>query len=208
METASFRNRILPEELGLLHLLSCKRMNKLTHRRSSPLLLLLAVLFVGGLSVATAGDAPSAVATPSQPSDTLPLDARYPDPKFSPADVVRIQLQAMQANDVPHKNAGIEVVFRFASPQNKMTSGPLPRFIDLVNNPVYRPMLNHRKADFGQLEIEENKAVQPVIVTASNGERTGYLFALSKQSSGRYTSCWMTDAVIRIEIGASKTHAL
>ena len=183
-------------------------MNKLTHRRSSPLLVLLAVLFVGGLSVATAGDAPSAVASPSQPGDTSPLDARYPDPTFSPADVVRIQLQAMQVNDVPHKNAGIEIAFRFASPRNKMTTGPLARFIDMINNPVYRPMLNHRKADFGQLEIEENKAVQPVIVTASNGERTGYLFALSKQSSGRYTSCWMTDAVIRIEIGASKTHAL
>ena len=102
-------------------------MNKLTHRRSSPLLVLLAVLFVGGLSVATAGDAPSAVASPSQPGDTSPLDARYPDPTFSPADVVRIQLQAMQVNDVPHKNAGIEIAFRFASPRNKMTTGPLAR---------------------------------------------------------------------------------
>ena len=88
-----------------------------------------------------------------------------------------------------------------------MTTGPLARFTDMINNPVYRPMLNHRRADFGQLEIEENKAVQPVIVTGSNGERTGYLFALSKQSSGRYASCWMTDAVIRIEIGG-KTDAL
>jgi hypothetical protein len=177
------------------------------YRRASPLLLL-AALIAGVLSVAAYGEAPSAVAVPSQPSNTLPSDTRYPDPKFSPADVVRIQLQAMQANDIPHKNAGIEIAFRFASPQNKMTTGPLTRFIDLVNNPVYRPMLNHRRVDFGQLEIEEDKAVQPVIVIGSNGERTGYLFALSKQGSGRYASCWMTDAVIRIEIGGSKTRAL
>lgn len=177
------------------------------YRRPSQLLFL-AVLFAGGLSVVAHGEAPSAVVVPSQPSDTLPPDAPSPDPKFSPVDVVRIQLQAMQVNDIPHKNAGIEVAFRFASPRNKMTTGPLARFIDLVNNPVYRPMLNHRRADFGQLEIEENKAVQPVVVIGSNGERTSYLFALSKQRSGRYASCWMTDAVIRIEIGGSKTHAL
>lgn len=177
-------------------------------RYLSPLSSLLVLLFAGALFTAAYGEVPSAVAAPTQTSDALPGDSRFPDPKLSPADVVRIQLQAMQANDVPHKNAGIEVAFRFASPRNKMTTGPLARFIDLVNNPVYRPMLNHRKVDFGQLEIEEDKAVQPVIVIGSNGERTGYLFALSKQGSGRYASCWMTDAVIRIEIGSRKTRAL
>jgi hypothetical protein len=182
-------------------------MSKRMHCHLSSLLLLAVLFAAGGLSVAAAGEVPSSVAVSSQPSDTSSLTTRYPDPRFSPADVVRIQLQAMQANDVPYKNAGIEVAFRFASPRNKMTTGPLPRFTDVINNPVYRPMLNHRRADFGQLEIDENKAVQPVIVTGSNGERTGYLFALSKQSSGRYVSCWMTDAVIRIEIGG-KTDAL
>jgi hypothetical protein len=177
-------------------------------RHLNPLSLLLVLLFAGGLFVVATGEAPSAVAASTQPSDALPADSRFPDPKFSPADVVRIQLQAMQANDSPHKNAGIEIAFRFASPRNKMTTGPLARFIDLVNNPVYRSMLNHRRVDFGQLEIEQDKAVQPVIVIGSNGERTGYLFALSKQDSGRYASCWMTDAVIRIEIGSSKTRAL
>ena len=181
-------------------------MKKPKCRRLNPLLL--SVVFAGGLFAAVHAETPSAVAVPSQPGDALPVDAPFPDPRFSPADVVRIQLQAMQANDTPHKNAGIEVAFRFASPRNKMTTGPLARFIDLVNNPVYRVILNHRRADFGQLEIEEDKAVQPVIVIGANGERAGYLFALSKQDSGRYASCWMTDAVIRIEIGSDKTHTL
>jgi hypothetical protein len=182
-------------------------MEKPMQRRPSQLLLLLALL-AGGFCTAAYGESPSAATVPSQGSDALLPDPGYPDPKFSPEDVVRIQLQAMQVNDVPHKNAGIEIAFRFASPRNKVTTGPLERFIDLVNNPVYRPMLNHRKADFGQLEVEQDKAVQPVILIGANGERTGYLFALSKQGSGRYASCWMTDAVIRIEIGGSKTRAL
>ncbi len=131
-----------------------------------------------------------------------------PDPKLTPADVVRIQLQALRANDTPHKNAGVEIAFRFASPANKSTTGPLARFTELVSSPPYRPMLNHRRAHLGQIEIEENKAVQPVILVTPNGERVGYLFSLSKQLSGRYASCWMTDAVIRFEISGAKARVL
>lgn len=139
---------------------------------------------------------------------TQDADALQPDPKFTPADVVRIQLQALRANDTPRKNAGIELAFRFASPANKSTTGPLARFIDLVSSAPYRPMLNHRKAHLGQIEIEENKAVQPVILVAPNGERVGYLFSLSKQLTGRYASCWMTDAVIRFEITSGTARVL
>lgn len=177
-------------------------------RRNPSQLLFLVAMFVGGFCLAAYGETPSTATVLPQASNALTADPGYPDPKFSPADVVRIQLQAMQANDVPHKNAGIEIAFRFASPKNKSTTGPLERFIDMVNNPVYRAMLNHRTVNFGQLEIEQDKAVQPVILVGRNGERAGYLFALSKQSSGRYASCWMTDAVIRIEISGGKTRAL
>jgi hypothetical protein len=135
-------------------------------------------------------------------------DSWQPDPKFTPADVVRIQLQALRANDTPRKNAGIEVAFRFASPANKTTTGPLARFIGLVSSPPYRPMLNHRQAHLGQIEIEENRAVQPVILVARNGERVGYLFSLSRQLTGRYASCWMTDAVIRFEITSGQARVL
>lgn len=135
-------------------------------------------------------------------------DSLQPSPTFTPADVVRIQLQALRANDTPRKNAGIEVAFRFASPANKSTTGPLARFIDLISSPPYRPMLNHRKAHLGQIEIAENKAVQPVILVAPNGERVGYLFSLSKQLTGRYASCWLTDAVIRFEISGAKARVL
>ncbi len=165
--------------------------------RLAQLAVLLALFAVPG-GYACAGDAPAI------------QDASFlqPDPKFTPADVVRIQLQALQANDTPHKDAGIEVAFRFASPANKSTTGPLPRFINLVNSSPYRAMLNHRKAHFGQIEIEGNKAVQPVILVTPNGERAGYLFSLTRQLTGRYASCWMTDAVIRFEIIGGKERVL
>ncbi len=165
--------------------------------RAARLLGLMAMVAVP-YGYAWAGEAPH-----SQDTGSL-----QPDPKYTPADVVRIQLQALRANDTPRKNAGIEVAFRFASPANKSTTGPLARFIDLVSSPPYRPMLNHRTAHLGQIEIEDNKAVQPVILVAPTGERVGYLFSLSKQLRGRYAACWMTDAVIRIEITGGKARML
>ena len=87
----------------------------------------------------------------------------FPNPNLSPADVVRIQIRALERNDIPHENAGIEIAFRFASPRNKLVTGPLPRFIQLVSNPVYRAMLNHRQAKYGPLQIEGVNATQPVM---------------------------------------------
>jgi len=63
----------------------------------------------------------------------------YPDPGFTPSEVVRVQLNAMQQNGP--SNFGIEVTFRFASPSNKRFTSPLKRFIQLVKNPSYKHLL-------------------------------------------------------------------
>jgi len=122
----------------------------------------------------------------------------YPDPELKPNDVVKLQLLAMQQND--DSDFGIEVTFRFASPSNKIQTGPLKRFIRLVRNPSYRPLLNHINATFLELNIEEDFAVQDVIITTSNGERIGYRFRLSIQKGPLYPGCWMTDSVIPFKV--------
>ena len=122
----------------------------------------------------------------------------YPDPELKPNDVVKLQLLAMQQND--DSDFGIEVTFRFASPSNKIQTGPLKRFIRLVRNPSYRPLLNHINTTFLELNIEEDFAVQDVIITTSNGERIGYRFRLSIQKGTLYPGCWMTDSVIPYKV--------
>ena len=122
----------------------------------------------------------------------------YPEPKLKPNDVVRIQLLAMQQND--DSDFGIEVTFRFASPANKKQTGPLKRFISLVRNPSYRPLLNHINATFIELTVEEFFAIQDVIITTSKGERIGYRFRLSIQKGPLYPGCWMTDSVIPFKV--------
>ena len=108
-----------------------------------------------------------------------------PNPEYKPQEVVRIQLTALARNNDPYKDAGIEITFRFASPSNKQMTGPLDRFIRLLYNPAYSPMLEHRAANLGELVRENDRARLSVILTAADGERVGYLFILSKQKSGR-----------------------
>ena len=126
------------------------------------------------------------------------IENAYPEPKLKPNDVVRLQLLAMQQND--NSDFGIEVTFRFASPANKKQTGPLKRFISLVRNPSYRPLLNHINATFIELTVEEVFAVQDVIITTSNGERIGYRFRLSIQKGPLYPGCWMTDSVTPFKV--------
>jgi hypothetical protein len=119
-----------------------------------------------------------------------------PDPKYSPEDVIRFQIEALAQNDDPYENAGIEFAFRFASPTNKRATGPLERFIRLVNNPLYQPMLNHQTADYGEIQVNGEQAVQIVVLTTSSGKRVGYVFTLSRQKDDTYEDCWMTDSVV------------
>jgi hypothetical protein len=94
----------------------------------------------------------------------------HPSPAQGPDEVIRLQLGALAANDDPHADAGIEVAFRFASPANKRVTGPLARFIAMVHNALYRPLLNHRAVRYGTLRVEDDHAAQTVIVTAGDGE--------------------------------------
>jgi len=126
------------------------------------------------------------------------IENAYPEPELKPNEVVKLQLLAMQQND--DSDFGIEVTFRFASPSNKIQTGPLKRFIRLVRNPSYRPLLNHINATFLELNIEEDFAVQDVIITTSNGERIGYRFRLSIQKGPVYPGCWMTDSVVPFKV--------
>jgi len=126
-------------------------------------------------------------------------DSLQPSPGLSPPEVVRLQIEALGHNNVPYENAGIETAFRFASPANKSVTGPLDRFIQMVSSPAYRPMLNYQEAEYGETVVEEDQAMQPVILTAKNGEQVGYVFHLSKQEGDPCDACWMTDGVIRFE---------
>lgn len=127
---------------------------------------------------------------------TAESSATGPRPELSPEQVVRIQIEAL-GNDLT--DAGIDVVFRFASPSNRALTGPLDRFKLMVKSPPYQDMLGHKKAEFGQEVRRDGVALVPVVLTTRGGERAGFMFVLSQQEQGECEGCWMTDSVLIFE---------
>jgi hypothetical protein len=162
--------------------------------KSSFLYSLIGVLLAIGLSSCS----PFALQVPeiqAEPDIDNPAVAQAePNPELSPEEVVKIQVEALQNND--DLDRGIEITFRFASPANKQLTGPLYRFKQLVKDPAYRPMLNHKLAEYGPMEISGDVATQRVTIVERNGQATVYLFSLSRQNGPGCEGCWMTDSVI------------
>ncbi len=135
----------------------------------------------------------SAAPSRAQGGEADPLsESLVPDPAFSPGDVIRIQLEALRHND--EQDRGIAVAFRFASPANRAGTGPLSRFIAMIEEGPYALMLEFRDADYGPIETAANQVRQRVTLTGARASMA-YWFYLSRQSEAPYVDCWMTDAV-------------
>ncbi len=128
-----------------------------------------------------------------------PSGARFPSPDHSPERVVRFQVEALASNDDPRPDTGIAIAFRFASPANRQSTGPLERFVRIVRAPAYLPMLNHARADYGPLFERGDYAALVVSIQAADGSTHRYLFELSRQRTGSLAGCWMTDSVQQLE---------
>jgi hypothetical protein len=122
-------------------------------------------------------------------------DVRTPDPALSPAEVVEIQLTALQANDAPQTDAGIAQTWAFAHPDNKRMTGPLPRFAQMIKGPLYRILLNHRSHEIKEVSRTDDQADFAVTVTSQTGEVFGYRWSVAKVADGENAGAWMTVSV-------------
>ncbi len=62
-----------------------------------------------------------------------------PNDKFSPLEVVDIQLISLQSNS--NDNKGIYQCWLFAHPENKKYTGPLGRFVSMIRSTPYDVLL-------------------------------------------------------------------
>jgi hypothetical protein len=118
-----------------------------------------------------------------------------PDPALSPAEVIAIQLSALQANDTPGPDAGIAQTFAFAHPDNRRVTGPLPRFAQMIKGPRYELLLNHRSHEIKEVASTDDEAAFAVVVTSRNGEVVGFRWAVARVAEGEHTGAWMTIGV-------------
>lgn len=134
----------------------------------------------------------AACATPPQ-TELDRLSQIEPGPSLSPLEVVQIQLGAFSAND--ESDQGIDIAFRFASPANRMATGPEERFRQLMRSPAYQPMLQAVEISYGNVRVFGRVAQIPVRIEDPAGRAFVYLFVLVRQDEEPCVDCWMTDGV-------------
>ena len=125
-----------------------------------------------------------------------PLALPEPNPDLSPREVVMIQLEALQNNDLYGDDGGIRIVFTYASPGNRIYTGPIERFIQLVKGPPYRPIIGFQRASMGPMLILGAHAQVRVNLVDADKASLHYVWSLSRQVEEPYTDCWMTDGVM------------
>lgn len=137
------------------------------------------------------------------PPQTL-IDA-YPKPALLAKDVVRVQLDALQNNDLLPGDMGIRIAYRFASPVYRAVIGDLVRSIALVKNPLYAPLIGFDCAQFTHfnltLTVDETwqEAWQDVWIVRRTDGQAGFRWYLSRQYDDDWGGCWLVDEVVRTE---------
>lgn len=125
------------------------------------------------------------------------LRPQRPDPSLTPRQVVQIQLSAFAANN--DADEGIAIGFRFASPSNRAMTGPVERFAAMLRGPSYRIMLENDRVEFGPGQTRGDRAVQRVAIYGDDG-MVVYDFHLRRQQADPYQDCWMTEAVVIVDV--------
>lgn len=157
-------------------------------RRTGQVLLPLALLVVLPLQAAI---------SESSPEVSLPR----PSVQQQPQDVVSIVVKALANNDEPFADAGIATTFGFASPANRVNTGPLAKFAKMVRNPAYAIMIDHVEHEFSEVVRTERQAYQLVRIVGRDGNKVVFAFRLSRQVDGEFADMWMTDAVWPVASG-------
>eukprot|EP01129_Flabellula_baltica_P005132 TRINITY_DN1831_c0_g1_i1.p1 TRINITY_DN1831_c0_g1~~TRINITY_DN1831_c0_g1_i1.p1 ORF type:complete len:129 (-),score=2.71 TRINITY_DN1831_c0_g1_i1:4-390(-) len=124
-----------------------------------------------------------------------PQEHSHPHPNIGPDRVIETQLLCFQHCDTPTPNHGIELAYRFASPENRAWTGPIQRFICMIRNPLYECLVNFDRSRF---EPVSEGGSRWKITIEKEGVGSVFIWELSRQEGGVYAGCWMTDSVIKI----------
>ena len=119
-----------------------------------------------------------------------------PNVSLKAIDVLLIQLNSLQRNNIPFKDAGIEQVWEFAHPNNKKVTGPLKKFKKMIHSKNYEMLIGHDNNEITILNENANKSVYKVYILSNDKKKYSYIWQIEKvQQEGKLMNCWMTTNV-------------
>jgi len=123
-------------------------------------------------------------------------DLIKPEPTLKPMDVLLIQLNSLKNNNTPYTDAGIEQTWEFAHPNNKVMTGPLENFKQMIYSDSYEILISHENSEIIVLKETENILVYKVIILSKNKKKYYYIWQVEKVLlDGVLKNCWMTTSV-------------
>ena len=119
-----------------------------------------------------------------------------PNTSLTPYDVISIQLNSLQRNNIPFKDAGIEQIWRFAHPNNKKITGPLEKFKKMIYSESYQMLIEHENNEIVILSENASRSVYKVYILSNDKKKYSYIWQVEKvQTEGDLKDCWMTTSV-------------
>ena len=119
-----------------------------------------------------------------------------PDKSLTPLDVISLQLDSLQRNNIPFKDAGIEQVWEFAHPNNKKITGPLEKFKKMIYSESYQMLIKHENSEITILSEDRERSVYKVYILSNDKKKYSYIWQIEKvQTEGNLKNCWMTTSV-------------
>ena len=136
---------------------------------------------------------------------TAKADLTKPNDGIEPYQVVNIQLTGLKNNDTPNKDYGIEQTWEFAHPLNKKYTGPLPKFINLLNSESYKMLLNHIENEIIEVFKSNTRYGFEVTILAKNKNYYKFQWVVEKYyKEGPLKDCWLTASVSSpVSLGSS-----
>ena len=123
-------------------------------------------------------------------------DLLKPNSNLEPFEVLMIQLNSLKNNNNPYKDAGIEQAWEFAHPTNKVATGPLERFKQMIYSESYRILISHENVKTITLKETSNTFVFKVYVLSKDKKKYYYIWQIEKvEKEGSLKDCWMTTGV-------------
>ena len=123
-------------------------------------------------------------------------DLIKPNINLKPFDVLTIQLNSLKNNNSPYKDAGIEQTWEFAHPNNKVFTGPLERFKQMIYSDSYKILISHENTKTIILKESPDKFVFKVYVLFKDKKKYYYIWQIEKvEREGKLKDCWMTTGV-------------
>ena len=128
-----------------------------------------------------------------------------PRSNIKPSEVIKIQLAGLQKNDYEFKDSGIEQTWKFAHPENKKNTGPLPNFKQMIKGRSYQMLINHISHTITEVGSSDKWAQFEVIILDQEKIYHKFNWQVEKYTmDGPLKDCWLTTMVSSpIPLGSS-----